>query len=306
AAMRWWMTFPMTVIDTVFKALAPAIPDQTIAGHHADLCVAKINGFRPSDGGLFLYTGGLIGGGWGAKMSEDGQNATIAINDGDTHNGPSEQVEAKYPLIVEEYALRPDSGGPGRYRGGLGTMQTLRAAGDITVNAQIERVNCRPWGLEGGLEGAGNQVTTQKANGPVNTFPSGKVLAQRLTAGDRVTLMSGGGGGFGSPLDRDLSTVESEVLQGYITREAAMEAYGAVIDAKTLELDVAASEALRSHMRASGAPKNGDGLPHVDGTPGDGTAGSNHRQAMIQAFSSLSPNDSYELKLQLSLARRCC
>lgn len=306
AAMRWWMTFPMTVIDTVFKALAPAIPDQTIAGHHADLCVAKINGRRPSDGGLFLYTGGLIGGGWGAKMTEDGQNATIAINDGDTHNGPSEQVEAKHPLIVEQYALRPDSGGPGRFRGGLGTMQTLRAAGEIMLNAQIERVNCRPWGLEGGLEGAGNQVTTQAAGGPVKTFPSGKVLSQRLGPGDRVTLMSGGGGGFGSPLERDLDVVEQEVLQGYVTREAALEAYGAVIDPKTLKLDRHASEALRARMRAASVPRDGDGLPHVTGTPADGSAGSGHGQGMLQGFGALSPGETYELKLQLSLARRCC
>ena len=118
--MRMWMTYPMTIIDTIFKALAPAIPDRIIAGHHADLVVARVNGRRPKDDGFYIYLGGLIGGGWGAKHDSDGRNATIAMNDGDTHNGPSEQVEAKYPLLVERYALRPDSGGAGRFRGGLG------------------------------------------------------------------------------------------------------------------------------------------------------------------------------------------
>src|SRR5213078_438261 len=141
APMRWWMTYPMTIVDTIFKALAPAVPTRVIAGHHADLVVANINGRNPRDGKLFIYLGGLIGGGWGAKHGEDGMSATIAINDGDTHNGPSEQVEAKYPLIVESYALREDSGGAGKHRGGLGTEQTVRALDDINFNAQIERVD---------------------------------------------------------------------------------------------------------------------------------------------------------------------
>src|SRR6202008_4182822 len=117
--MPSWMTNPMTIVDTIFKALAPAIPERVIAGHHADLVVGRVNGRRPRDDSFYIYLGGLIGGGWGAKHNGDGRNATIAMNDGDTHNGPSEQVEAKYPLLVERYALRPDSGGPGRFRGGL-------------------------------------------------------------------------------------------------------------------------------------------------------------------------------------------
>ncbi len=318
AAMRWWMTFPMTVIDTVFKALAPALPDKAIAAHHADLVVAKINGHHPKDGRLFLYTGGLIGGGWGAKMTEDGQSAAIAINDGDTHNGPSEQVEAKYPLIVEEYALRPDSGGPGRFRGGLGTRQTLRAAGNIMLNAQIERVNCRPWGLEGGLSGAGNQITVQRAGGPVQTFPSGKVLAHPLGAGDRVTLMSGGGGGFGPPLERDLDVIEREVLHGYVSTAMARQAYGAVIDTTTLTLDRAGSAALRARMQAEGRPLDAEGVPpdgrglasaEAGGAPGGATTAARHLHGLHAApeiFGDLPPDEAYELRLQLSLARRCC
>ena len=69
------------------------------------------------------------------------------MNDGDTHNGPSEQVEAKYPLLVERYALRPDSGGAGRYRGGLGAEQVVQARHPIRFNAQMERARCQPWGL---------------------------------------------------------------------------------------------------------------------------------------------------------------
>src|SRR5450755_3573434 len=110
APMRWWMTFPMTIIDTVFKALAPAIPDRVIAGHHADLLVAAFHGINPRTSEFFIGNFGPLGGGWGAKRSEDGVSGTVCINDGDTHNSPNEQVEAKFQLVVERYALVPDSG----------------------------------------------------------------------------------------------------------------------------------------------------------------------------------------------------
>ncbi len=116
----------------------------------------------PTDRKLFLYLGGLIGGGWGAKHNEDGMSATIAINDGDTHNGPSEQLEAKFPLLVERYALRDGSGGAGKQRGGLGNEQRVRVLSDIMFNTQIERVDCRPWGLFGGLSALGNEVALQR------------------------------------------------------------------------------------------------------------------------------------------------
>jgi N-methylhydantoinase B len=126
-------------VDTVFRALAPAIPDRVIAGHHADLLVAQFHGFNPKTSEFFMGNFGPLGGGWGAKRSEDGVSGTVAINDGDTHNSPNEQIEAKFPLVVERYALVPDSGGAGRYRGGLGVERVVRARTDITLNTQIER-----------------------------------------------------------------------------------------------------------------------------------------------------------------------
>src|SRR4029078_8490013 len=80
APMRWWMTFPMTVIDTVLKALVDAIPDAVIAGHHADLCVSLVHGIDPRDGKFFLSHMGPLGGGWGAKQASDGASATGRIN----------------------------------------------------------------------------------------------------------------------------------------------------------------------------------------------------------------------------------
>ena len=256
APMRWWMTFPMTIVDTIFKALAPAVPDRVIAGHHADLIVGMINGHHPRSGKFYIYLGGLIGGGWGAKLNEDGVSATIAINDGDTHNGPTEQVEAKYPLLVERYSLRSNSGGPGRHRGGLGTEQVVRARHDITFNAQIDRVRCRPWGLDGGLSGAGNEVLIKRDGKDPQRFPTGKVLNYQLRPGDTYILRSGGGGGFGSPLERPIEEVEQDVRLGYVSINSAARNYGVVIEPVSGKADQAGSEALRAEMRSAGLPED--------------------------------------------------
>ncbi len=254
APMRWWMTYPMTVVDTVFRALAPAIPDKVIAAHHADLCIASIHGRQPKDQKLFLYLGGLIGGGWGAKHNEDGMSATIAINDGDTHNGPSEQVEAKYPLLVERYALRQDSAGAGTFRGGLGNEQVMRVLSDIMFNTQMERVECRPWGLFGGLSAMGNEVALKRADQDEVVYTTGKVFSQMLKAGDTWTLRSGGGGGFGKPTEREIERVENDVRNGYVSPAAARQQYGVVIDRSTGQADRVLSAQLREQMNRLGLP----------------------------------------------------
>jgi len=241
AAMRWWMTFPMTVVDTLFKAMEKAIPDRTIAAHHADLCVALINGISPKDGRFFLAGIGPMGGGFGAKLTEDGNSATVCMNDGDTHNHPVEQMEAKYPLLFECHALRPDSGGAGRYRGGLGTEQAVQARSPININVQVDRVHCAPWGLAGGASGAGNQVTLRLGGKEIADLPNAKVLMKRLNPGDAITVRAGGGGGFGPPHEREPERVANDVRQGYVSLTAAAESYGVVLDPRTLEVDQAAT-----------------------------------------------------------------
>src|SRR5499426_260953 len=252
APMRWWMTYPMTIVDTLFKALAPVIPDRVIAGHHADLLVASLHGINPKTSEFFIANFGPLGGGWGAKRSEDGISATVCINDGDTHNSPNEQAEAKFPLVVERYALVPDSGGAGRRRGGLGVERVVRARIPMTMNTQVERAHCRPWGLDGGLAGTGNQVALRQSGRWKTDFPNAKVLVAALKADDAFKIRSGGGGGYGSPLQRPVDEVTNDVRQGYVTVKSAAELYGVVIDPDTFEVDVAATEKLRAAKRAAG------------------------------------------------------
>jgi N-methylhydantoinase B len=250
APMRWWMTYPMTIVDTIFKALAPAIPDRVIAGHHADLLVAACHGINTRAQEFFIANFGPLGGGWGAKHNEDGVSATVCINDGDTHNSPNEQAEAKFPLVVESYRLVPDSGGPGRHRGGLGVERTVRARTNVTMNTQIERAHCRPWGLNGGLDGTGNDVALRLGGAWKTDFPNAKVLVAQLKAGDAFRIRAGGGGGYGSPLERPVAAVQEDVRQGYVTVEAAREFYGVVLDPETFAVDEAATAGLRDTMRS--------------------------------------------------------
>jgi len=245
AAMRWWMTFPMTIVDTIFKALEAAVPDRVIAGHHADLLSVRVHGIAPKTGAFFMGSFGPLGGGWGAKMTEDGMSATVCLNDGDTHNSPVESVESKYPLFIERLALREGSGGAGKFRGGLGIERKVVARVPMTLNAQVDRMHCAPWGLDGGLDGFGNEVTVDLEGGEMRDAPNAKVFMQRLAPREGFYARSGGGGGFGSPLERDPLRVAFDVREGYVTATSALDDYGVVLTADG-HVDIVATDALRA------------------------------------------------------------
>lgn len=251
AAMRWWMTAPMTVVDTMFKALAGACPERVMAGHHADLnssgAFAVIN---PGTGRAESSMGGagLCGGGFGAKHDEDGVSATVCLNDGDTHNSPVEATEAKAPLVVVRRALRMDSGGPGKFRGGLGVEQAVETLVPALYSAQVERTQCPPWGLLGARAGLANSVALRRAGGEAEErFSSGKVTPRQLAEGDQWITRTGGGGGFGDPLERDPELVLSDVRAGYVSREAALAEYGVCITGEEdrARLDAVATAGVR-------------------------------------------------------------
>ena len=248
APMRWWMTFPMTVVDTVFKALAPAIPDRVIAGHHADLILATLFGISPKDRRLVIASISHVGGGWGAKMTEDGINCTIAMNDGDTHNGPVEMMETKYPFVIDRYSLVPDSGGAGRFRGGVGAERVVRPLVDLRVTTHMDRTRCAPWGLMGGGEGAANRVSLRLDGALNDDLPNAKVISRQLKPGDQLIARGGGGGGFGPAWERPVDKVREDVRQGYVTSGGARDRYGVAIDADTLAIDEEETARLRDRL----------------------------------------------------------
>ena len=252
--MRVWMTYPMTVIDTIFKAMSKAIPDRAIAGHHADLVFPNIHGVHPDDGKLFIVGIGPLGGGWGAKKTEDGVSVTVCINDGDTHNSPTEQLEAKYPVLVERYAIREDSSGAGRTRGGLGAEMVVQALTPFSLTTRIDRMHCKPWGLEGGGEAAGNAIGIRRDGKWDMDLPNAKVFNVRLNIGDAYMMQSGGGGGFGHPTERDPAVVSEDVREGYVSRAVAHNVYGVVLT-ESGDLDAEATRAHRAAMREGRGPQ---------------------------------------------------
>jgi N-methylhydantoinase B len=249
APVRTWMTVPMTVSDTIFKALATAGSDSLLAGHHADLAAPRVFGLDPQSGRAFHFPPMLSGGGWGALGDADGQNATFCINDGDTHNTPVEAGEGRAPIFIAYRKLRQDSGGPGKFRGGLGVAQEVRLLAPGNVLSAMERTLCAPWGLHGGRAALANRFSVVRMEGAVERFATGKTPGHiGLQAGDGFLVEVGGGGGFWNPFDRDPQRVLADVRAGYVSLEAARRDYGVVIrqNNRHFQIDSVATEQLRT------------------------------------------------------------
>jgi len=248
APVRTWMTVPMTVADTIFKALAEACPDKVLAGHHADLAAPRTFGLDPKTGRSFHFPPMLSGGGWGALWDRDGQSATFCINDGDTHNTPVEAGEGRAPILVSHRELRQDSGGAGKFRGGLGVSQEVRLLSAGSVLSAMERALCPPWGLHGGKAALPNSFTVVRGNGNLERMKTGKTPGiVPLAEGEGFLIEVGGGGGFWDPFERDPAKVLADVRSGYVSIKAAREDYGVAIrrNGRRFEMDAAATEELR-------------------------------------------------------------
>jgi N-methylhydantoinase B len=224
-------------IDLVRKALAPAIPDRVNAGDYGRCCVVHAAGISPRDGSFGIIAD-TEGGGWGAKPFADGENALLF---GDIRVPPVEVLEHKHPVLLERYELRQDSGGIGRWRGGLGVIRDYRCTGTIHLLAAYDRSITPPFGLFGGGDAMHSLVVIKRANGQEESFM--KCTGLELAAGDVMSFRTAGGGGYGEPQQREPERVASDVVDGYISSAAAERDYGCVVDANGL-VDVPASNGL--------------------------------------------------------------
>jgi N-methylhydantoinase B len=177
-------------------------------------------GRSPRDGS-FIIIADTEGGGWGAKPFGDGENALLF---GDIRVIPAEVLEHKYPVVLERFELRQDSGGPGRFRGGLGIVKDYRCTDELELLTGYDRHDCPPWGLFGGGAGAPNTIVVTRADGSRDEFR--KVTEYELRAGDVVSFRTAGGGGYGDPAERDPERVRADVEDGYVSAEAAAREYG--------------------------------------------------------------------------------
>jgi N-methylhydantoinase B len=210
-----------------------------------------VGGPDPRSGETFIFyeypaggTGGFEGG--------DGSNTVRAWTESDmTTLQPIEAVEQLYPVRVEATTLREDSGGPGRWRGGLGLTRAVRILTPHTkLSVLAERAVLPPFGVCGAGAGATNRFWIKRADRAVQPSPlPGKVSAFPVEVDDVLLMESSGGGGFGDPLERDPAMVVADLAEGYVTPEAAESVYGVVLAGG--EVDVAATAARRAQLRAA-------------------------------------------------------
>lgn len=246
AALGGWSLALPTVIDTVLKALHPALPEKITAGHKGDMSGYALYGKDAARDRNFICMN-IFGGGWGAKPDGDGESAVVSICQGNVRNAPIEVQEAYYPVFVERHALREDSGGAGRWRGGLGVELAVRGDTVVRLNTHFQRTKMAPWGLADGGDGAPNAAFIEEPDG--RRVDAVQVSDRPVTPDETVILRTGGGGGYGDPFSRPTDEVATDVRRGYVSVGQARDLYGVVLDTDTLSVDEAATAALRQAGR---------------------------------------------------------
>jgi N-methylhydantoinase B len=228
------------VMDTMFGALAQIVPDIMPAAGEGGNTVVCLGG-RHADNRPFIIVD-MISGCWGGRPDQDGIDA-ITNPSQNLSNTPVEVLERQHPVRIEDYALVPDSGGAGRFRGGLGLRRSYRLlAEEAVLQLRADRLKFAPYGLAGGDAGglAGNWLG---AGNVMRSLP-GKVTTI-MRRGEVLTHHQAGGGGHGDPFSRSPEAVGRDVWNGKVTISAARERYGVSVDAAGA-VDVAETSLLRS------------------------------------------------------------
>jgi N-methylhydantoinase B len=216
------------LLDLGLRALAPAIPADVPAGSYGDQMPTIAFGTHPETGRLFIQ-GDLNAGGTGARPTFDGESAMIIFAGSTARNNPVEVVESRLPTIrIMRYNLRRDSGGAGRHRGGLGIEREYHFLQPAFITFSLERKATPPWGLWGGKEGAVNGVEITSPDGSQRHVR--KATQHPIAAGEVVRIMTGGGGGYGPPSEREADAIRRDVREGYVSAEAAHRDYGIDLD----------------------------------------------------------------------------
>lgn len=228
----------------VIGAFSRAMPDRLPAGPAGGGGILNVRTTDSRTGRLAMASINPITGGGGGSSFEDGQDGSNSF----LKNTPVEITESEVPIRVRSYELVPDSGGPGRYRGGLATQMTFQmfTPNSVVTARNRDRVRFSSWGLEGGLPGS--TCSFHRANGNTKTEDLGNTDVVRCGPGDVLTISASGAGGWGDPFERPLQDVLQDVLGGKVT-ESGAKAYGVLI--KNGVVDEPASKALRSAPRGS-------------------------------------------------------
>jgi len=262
---------PGTLLTPVFPAPTNArtFVILRLLGVFAGALAKAVDGRMPADQETIRYTGvygtdadgvpylmrEVLGGGSGGRYYADGEDTIHVVPD--SRNIPVEFAESRWPFVVERLGLAVDSGGPGRYRGGLGYDKHLRMLRDAHFMSIADRSVLSCWGVRGGRAGRPFSIVVNPG-GPNERVVDALADAEPVGAGEVIRIRTTGGGGWGDPLDRPYDEVARDVAWGKVSVTGAREDYGVVVD------DPVATDALRASLRAA----RSGGEPFFDRGPG--------------------------------------
>jgi len=209
------------VTEAMLKAMAPIVPDRVVSGSHGQATTCSFTGIHPETGRRFSYVE-IQGGGCGARPDKDGADGQD-LHLGRFMNTPVEAVEMEFPVTIERYGFIPDSGGAGKWRGGLSLRRDIRFHTDVTFARYSDRRKFAPQGLFGGKEGSKGLMVLNPGTDR-EEIPKSKGVSQ-IKAGDLLSIRLPGSGGYGPPWERDPERVRWDVINGKVSLRSAREDY---------------------------------------------------------------------------------
>ncbi|MDP6564640.1 MAG: hydantoinase B/oxoprolinase family protein [Alphaproteobacteria bacterium] len=216
------------VVDVLIGALAKALPEQAVGAANGANVTAVFYGHDPRHDRPYLYLE-TLGGGFGGRATKDGKDG-VQVHITNTSNLPVEAIESEYPLLVESYGLIEDSGGAGRYRGGLGIRRVVRPVGHETVFSGMgERFVHRPWGIFGGQSGGTGRFAIRRADQREEAI-SDKPNGVQVSPDAAVVIETPGAGGYGPPAERDHAALETDHRSGRFSADYLRRHYGFAAD----------------------------------------------------------------------------
>ena len=213
------------IVEAMLRAMSEVVPDRVVAGSHGQACTNSFSGVDPETGKRFSYIE-IQGGGAGARPTKDGPDGQD-LHLGRFMNTPVEAAELENPVRIERYEFIQDSGGAGKFRGGLSLRRDIRFLADVTWARYSDRQKFRPQGLFGGLEGStGSLVLNPGAPDETRCRSKG---VDEIKAGDLLSIRLPGSGGYGPPSERDPARVAWDVRNGKVSARSAREDYRVVV-----------------------------------------------------------------------------
>ncbi|MEN5249760.1 hydantoinase B/oxoprolinase family protein [Brucella pseudintermedia] len=224
AAVGFYYEIGIRGYDLVWRCLAPHMPEKLPAGHFSSIAGTFIGGIHPDTGRQYTIIEPQIGG-WGAANGRDGNSAIFSGVHGETYNCPAEISEARNGLFVDRMELNTDPGGEGKWRGGHGIRLDYRIRRDDSfLTLGYTRSRILPWSLDGGNEGSANYALVLRKNGESERYAFASGI--RVDKDDVIRVITGAGGGFGNPKERDPALVLEDIRNEYVTAERARAIYG--------------------------------------------------------------------------------